>query len=151
MDGDLKTSWQVRYHYADGDGDGEPEKIMTQGVGEYLDFEFVPGTKLKSITIHPGFCFNDSQKERFEKNYAPTLVKISAGNKSYDVDLTEYAYDLQKASKGYVYEFPNWLKLEDGQLRITIKQVRNVYAESGREDYWNDCCISEISFMGEAG
>ena len=148
-DGDLKTAWNVRGH-KEKNSSGKKKTITTKGVGEYLDFEFDSGTRLYSVTICPGFCYNDKKAKRFEKNYAPTNVTVSSGSASYDIDLSEYAYDLKKASKGYVYVFPDWLNVEDGNVRITINSVRNIYEEE-RKDFWNDCCISEISFMGTCG
>ena len=148
LDGDIATAWNVRGHYADEDGDGEVEYTETCGVGEFLDFEFEPGTLVKSITIYPGFIYSlDDSINRFGKNYAPTVVTVSAGSKSYTIDLTEYAYDVSLAYYGYTFEFPEWLYLKDGHLRLTINEVRNICYEN-HEDWWNDCCISEVEFMG---
>ena len=148
LDGDVGTAWNVRGHYADEDGDGEVEYIETCGVGEFIDFEFEPGTMVKSITIYPGFIYSlDDSVNRFGKNYAPTVVTVSAGSKSYTIDLTEYAYDVSLAYYGYTFEFPEWLYLKDGHLRLTINEVRNICYEN-HEDWWNDCCIYEVEFMG---
>ena len=148
LDGDVGTAWNVRGHYADEDGDGEVEYTETCGVGEFIDFEFKPGTLVKSITIYPGFIYSlDDSVNRFGKNYAPTVVTVSAGSKSYTIDLTEYAYDVSLAYYGYTFEFPEWLYLKDGHLRLTINEVRNICYEN-HEDWWNDCCISEVEFMG---
>lgn len=148
LDGDISTAWNVRGHYSDEDGDGEVEYTETCGVGEFLDFEFEPGTLVKSITIYPGFIYSlDDSINRFGKNYAPTVVTVSAGSKSYTIDLTEYAYDVSLAYYGYTFEFPEWLYLKDGHLRLTINEVRNICYEN-HEDWWNDCCISEVEFMG---
>ena len=148
LDGDISTAWNVRGHYADEDGDGEVEYYETCGVGEFLDFEFEPGTMIKSITIYPGFIYSlDDSVNRFGKNYAPTVITVTAGSKSFTMDLTEYAYDVELAYYGYTYEFPDWVYLKDGHLRVTIDEVRNICYEN-HEDWWNDCCISEIEFMG---
>ena len=149
VDGDLKTAWNVRAH-EEVDSDGNVKKVTTRGKGEYIDFYFAPGTELYSITIHPGFCFDDKKAKRFEKNYAPTNVTISSGKASYDIDLKEYAYDLKKATKGYTFKFPKWLVPKDGKVRLTINEVRNIYEEEGK-DFWKDCAISEVSFAGTYG
>jgi len=138
VDGKLKTAWNVRGH----DGD------TTNGRGEYIDFYFDRGTKLYSVKICPGWVYDDSKYDRFERNYAPTNVTVSSGGISYDIDLTEYAYNYDLAYQGYTFVFPEWMVLEDGHLRITINSVRNIYKEKGKKDPWSDCCISEISFMG---
>ena len=147
-DANLKTAWNVRGH-KETDGAGDKKTVTTNGVGEFINFEFEPGTKLYSVTICPGFCFNDKKVNRFDKNFAPTNITISYGSISFDIDLTDYAYDIKKASKGCTYIFPDWIEINGGSVRLTINSVRNVYKEKGKE-YWKDCCISEILFSGSS-
>lgn len=146
VDGNLKTAWNVRGH-KETDDDGKSKDVTTCGVGEYMDFYFTPGTSIHSIKICPGFCYNDKKVKRFEKNYAPTAVTITCGDKSYDIDLNDYAFDLDKASKGCTFVFPEWLTPENGIVRLTITSVRNIYDYNG-QSFWKDCCISEVSFKG---
>ena len=146
IDGNLKTAWNVRGH-SEVDGSGKNKTVTTKGVGEYMDFYFAPGTALHSIKICPGFCYDDKKVKRFEKNYAPTSVTITAGDKSYEIDLFDYAFDLDKASKGCTFVFPEWLTPENGVVRLTINSVRNIYEDNG-QSFWKDCCISEVSFKG---
>ena len=142
-DDDMKTAWNVRAHVENG------EKVTTRGVGEWIEFSFEPGTYLQSVVIHPGFVYGSGDSvHRFERNYAPTKLLITAGGQSFEVDLGDYAYDVEKALSGYVFEFPGWVKLTDGKIRITILESRNIYAEKGYDGPWDDCCISEIKFWG---
>lgn len=143
VDNDMKTAWNVRAHVENG------EKVTTRGVGEWLEFTFEPGTYLQSVVIHPGFVYStDDSVHRFERNYAPTKLLITAGGQNFEVDLGDYAYSVSKAMEGYTYTFPDWIKLTDGKIRITILEVRNIYAEQGKDGPWDDCCISEIKFWG---
>lgn len=144
FDGNVKTAWNVNQH---------------QGVGEHLDFYFPAGTRLDSIKIIPGFCNNGNNILRFKRNFVPTNVTISYGGMVYYIDMNSCVGNINRAKKGYSCSLDG-LVITDPTIpvMITIDSSRNYNKEHGGKlngkkntDYWNDCCISEVTFKGILG
>lgn len=121
IDGDLTTAWV--------------EGASGDGMGEFVDFFFEPGTYIDGGVIYPAYYKN---QDIFSKNSGVTGITLQSGTESCFIDCTEAAESMMNG--GFSFSIKDGIQC-DGTLRVTIQSVRKGWK-------YQDTCISELYFVG---
>ncbi|GEM_PF-6583215 len=123
MDNSLSTEWT----------EGAPGN----GVGEYVNYYIPNGTSISGGILYTGHL---ASEDLFQKNGAPSKLRVSSGNVSAVVDVTAYADSYFACRTGYSFSF-NPPLVSDGIVKVSIESVRDGWL-------YADACISELRFTG---
>ena len=112
------------------------ENASGDGIGEYVEFGFPEGTIITGGTVLPGYF---SSQDIFDKNSAPSRLRIASGGRYAEVDCSSFASSYSTTA-GYEFRLDTEI-VSDGSVQVSIQSVRSGWK-------YTDTCISELRLRG---